>query len=110
MIFIDCFLQRPSSQPLKSLFKGRVTIITNRQNVEGIKKIKAGNRLLKGMDLTADELKILHNAAYFEDAAKIEKIVGAKISYVKLKNLQGRLVNNTFQNMAISHLKNKQII
>ena len=49
--------------------------------VEGIKEIRAGNRLLKGMDLTADELRILNKAGYFEDVSKIEKIEKAANSF-----------------------------
>jgi hypothetical protein len=58
--------------------------------VEGIKEIKAGNRLLKGMDLTADELKILNKAGYFDDVAKIEKVSG--LDY--LDNQLGSMKNN----------------
>jgi hypothetical protein len=51
--------------------------------VEGIKEIRAGNRLLKGMDLTTEELKILNKAGYFDDVAKIEKISGSKPPKIK---------------------------
>jgi hypothetical protein len=58
--------------------------------VEGIREIRAGNRLLKGMDLTADELKILNKAGYFDDMAKIEKISGLTKAQ-KVENFQNRI-------------------
>lgn len=45
------------------------------------KEIKAGNKLLKGVGLTADELKILNDAGYFDKAIKVENI--GKTSRVK---------------------------
>ncbi|MGM0216295.1 T7SS effector LXG polymorphic toxin [Enterococcus sp. AZ109] len=35
------------------------------------KEIKAGNKLLKGVSLTENELKILHNAGYFDEVKKV---------------------------------------
>jgi prophage maintenance system killer protein len=60
--------------------------------VEGIKEIKAGNRFLRGLDLTADELRILDKAGYFEDVSKIEKL--EKTARVPEINPSRNLIDN----------------
>ncbi|MGM0216293.1 hypothetical protein IGI42_003888 [Enterococcus sp. AZ109] len=40
------------------------------------KEIKAGNKLLKGVSLTENELKILHNAGYFDEVKKVASGTG----------------------------------
>lgn len=58
--------------------------------VEGVKSLRAGDKLLKGADLTADELRILTEAGYFKDVEKIEKVSGAKIPDVEIKKPLGK--------------------
>ncbi|WP_169741036.1 hypothetical protein [Carnobacterium gallinarum] len=40
------------------------------------KELKAGNKALKGLNLTEKELNLLNKVGYFEDVGKLEKLVG----------------------------------
>jgi hypothetical protein len=84
MIFIACFFGKDpvtggAASRLEAGLWTALLLLPTSKLVEGIKEIKAGNRFLRGLDLTADELRILDKAGYFEDVAKIEKVSGAKI-------------------------------
>ncbi|MBL1226807.1 pre-toxin TG domain-containing protein [Enterococcus sp. BWR-S5] len=43
---------------------------------DGVQSLRAGDKLLKGASLTADDLYILSKAGYFDDVARIEKASG----------------------------------
>lgn len=45
---------------------------------DGVQSLRAGDKLLKGASLTADDLYILRKAGYFDDVARIEKARRAK--------------------------------
>ncbi|WP_196811517.1 pre-toxin TG domain-containing protein [Bacillus sp. 105MF] len=58
-----------------------------------VKEIKAGNKLLKGVALSAEELKILNEAGYFDKAIKVENV--DKVS--KVENV-GKVSKLNFRN------------
>lgn len=47
-----------------------------------VKELKAGNKLLKGVQLSAEELKILNDAGYFDKVVKVENV--DKVGKVKI--------------------------
>ncbi|KMN45616.1 hypothetical protein [Bacillus sp. LK2] len=55
-------------------------------------EIRAGNKLLKGIELSADELKILNDAGYFDKVTKVDKVGKsgnvAKASELKFGNTE----------------------
>lgn len=61
--------------------------------VTAVKELKAGNKLLKGVDLTADELRILTKAGYFDDVAKIDTLKAVE----KLPTKQAKAIQEVEQ-------------
>jgi len=50
-------------------------LLSEARFIQVVKEIRAGNKLLKGVQLTEKELVILNKAGYLNEAQKIEKIV-----------------------------------
>ncbi|WP_084679924.1 deaminase domain-containing protein [Carnobacterium gallinarum] len=69
------------------------------------KELKAGNKALKGLNLTEKELKLLNKVGYFEDVGKLEKASGLTKAQ-KVENFQNR-VDNIRNQMPNSKLKNQ---
>ncbi|WP_034563892.1 pre-toxin TG domain-containing protein [Carnobacterium gallinarum] len=59
-----------------------ILLLPQAKMVMAAKELKAGNKALKGLNLTEKELKLLNKSGYFEDVGKLEKASGAG----KLKN------------------------
>ncbi|WP_053081376.1 deaminase domain-containing protein [Bacillus sp. LK2] len=71
-------------------------------------EIRAGNKLLKGVALSADELKILNDAGYFDKVIKVENVAKASglTNTQKIERFQNR-INDIRNKMPNSKLKNQ---
>ncbi|MGX7418404.1 polymorphic toxin type 30 domain-containing protein [Carnobacterium gallinarum] len=54
-----------------------ILLLPQAKMVMAAKELKAGNKALKGLNLTEKELNLLNKAGYFDDVGKLEKISGA---------------------------------
>ncbi|WP_157464015.1 EndoU domain-containing protein [Carnobacterium gallinarum] len=61
-----------------------ILLLPQAKMVMAAKELKAGNKALKGLNLTEKELKLLNQAGYFEDVGKLEKVSGAKFPKVEI--------------------------
>ncbi|MGX7420756.1 pre-toxin TG domain-containing protein, partial [Carnobacterium gallinarum] len=85
-----------------------ILLLPQAKMVMAAKELKAGNKALKGLNLTEKELKLLNKAEYFEDVGKLEKVSGTgtqigKHSVETLNRDQTRtIVENLLDNGEIS--------
>ncbi|MGX7418402.1 deaminase domain-containing protein [Carnobacterium gallinarum] len=66
-----------------------ILLLPQAKMVMAAKELKAGNKALKGLNLTEKELKLLNKAGYFDDVGKLEKASGLTVG----KNLQNQSKN-----------------
>lgn len=73
--------------------------VTKLENI--VKEIKAGNKFLKGVALSVDELKILNEAGYFDKAIKVENVEKASGAMGTGKNISHPVLDNARSGSAL---------
>ncbi|MGX7420747.1 deaminase domain-containing protein, partial [Carnobacterium gallinarum] len=80
-----------------------ILLLPQAKMVMAAKELKAGNKALKGLNLTEKELNLLNKSGYFEDVGKLEKASGlTKAQKVekfqdRINDVRNKMPNNTLK-------------